>query len=66
MQGERHAGVYVEKVKDLNIERNYFLLVYIDISFLELGVFILLQKSHLHSKYHRQEKRVFTERMYGT
>ena len=31
------------KAEDLSVERSYFLIVYIGISFLELGVFILLQ-----------------------
>lgn len=43
MQGERHTGFYVAKAEDVNIESNYFLLVYIGISFVEFGVFISLQ-----------------------
>lgn len=43
MQRERHVGVHVMKVKDLNVKTSYSLLVYIGFSFLEFGVFILLQ-----------------------
>lgn len=66
MQGERHAGIYVTKAENLNVESSYFLLVYIGISFLEPGVFIFTKKTYLHSKYQRLEKRFFTERTYGT
>lgn len=43
IQGERHAGVYMAKAKDLNVVSCYFLLVYTGISFLEPWVLILLQ-----------------------